>query len=131
MPIPLASKLPYTLHTNRELGLMLKGIKPLAVFADGEGAFPESVVRYLRLFERHIAVGSIVRVDHFSEPTKDRSYTLHTILFALPDEVWRVEAMLELRASEQWGSRESERREGELLGYEDWMNDHFARMLYQ
>ena len=130
MPIPLTSKLPYPLHTNRELGLMLRGIKPLAVFADGKGCFPEAAFRYLRLFDRYVAAGKLVRTDHFEAPNSSRDFTLHTILFALPDEAWRIPAMIEVRSSAQW-SRSHERREGELLGYEDWMNDYFIDLKYQ
>ncbi len=130
MPIPLAGRLPYTLHTNRELGLMLAGRKPLAVFGDGRGRFPAAVVRYLRLFDRHVSAGRIVRRDHFSQQAGTiTTFALHRIFFALPAEEWRIDAMVELKGSATW-SREHERREGELLGYEDWMNDHFLDLFY-
>ncbi|WP_379488021.1 hypothetical protein [Novosphingobium soli] len=129
MPIPLARTLPYTLHTNRELGLMLARRKPLAVFVDGKGHFPASVERYLRLFCRHVADGRFIRRDHFSPPIEGRNYPLHHIYFALPGEQWRIDEMIELKSSLCW-SRDHERREGELLGYEDWMNDHFLDRFY-
>ncbi len=124
MPIPIAARLPYPLHTNRELGMMLAGTKPLARFCDARDQFPAVVIRYLRLFDRHVANGTLVRTDHFAEPTSDRTFALHTILFALPAEVWRIAAMIELHSSPQW-SLAHERKEGELLGYADWMNDHW------
>ena len=74
----LLRSLPYLVHTNRELGLMLAGEKPMASFVDGRGCFPEVVERYLRLFDRHVA----------------------------------------------------ERRQGELLGYADWMNDYWLEFIY-
>ena len=129
MPIPLANRLPYALHTNRELGLMLTGKKPLAVFADGKGCFPGVVVRYLRLFDRHVREGRFIRRDHYSPLSEERAFTLHTILFALPTEEWRIGEMIQLRSSPVW-SREHERREEELLGYEDWMNDYFLSLCY-
>lgn len=129
MPIPLADQLPYTLHTNREFGLMLAGRKPLAVFADGKGCFPDAVVRYLRLFDRHVRDGRIVRRDHFTGPREAQPYLLHRIYFAIPAEAWRIDAMIELKEKKDW-SRDHERREGELLGYEDWMNDHFLARFY-
>jgi hypothetical protein len=129
MPIPLAQKLPYTLHTNRELGLMLTGKKPLACFADAKGRFPEVVWRYLRLFDRHVATGRYVRRDHFSPPNERHDFALHRIMFALPEEEWRIDAMIELKACPEW-TLDHERREGELLGYEDWMNDHFLDLLH-
>ena len=120
-PAPIA-KFPYMLHTNRELGLMLRGIKPLALFNDAKDRFPDVVVRYLRMFDRHVGVGTFIRADHFAEPTHDRAFAVHTILFAQPDESWRISAMIKLRTSPIW-SLAHERREGELLGYADWMND--------
>ncbi|WAJ29882.1 hypothetical protein [Antarcticirhabdus aurantiaca] len=68
MPIPLAAGLSYLPHTNRELGLMLAGRKPLTVFSDGVVCFPDVVLRDLRRFEPHVAQGRIVRSDHVSEP---------------------------------------------------------------
>ena len=120
MPIEFAKTLPYVLHTNRELGLMLSGKKPLAMFADGKDCFPEAVSRYLRLFDRHLATGMLVRRDcHVG--------TIHHIYFALAGEEWRIDAMIELKSKDTW-SENDERREGELLGYEDWMNDHFLAL---
>lgn len=106
---------------------MLAGRKPLAMFVDGEGRFPDVLLRYLRLFDRHVASGRLVRRDHFSRT--DASYISHRVLFALPSEVWRIDAMIELKEFQQW-SREQERREGELLGYETWMNDHWLGLAY-
>ena len=128
MHVGYAKSLPYLLHTNRELGLMLAGKKPLAEFADGSGRFPEVVLRYLRLFDRHVAAGRLVRRDHFHPPENERNYVVHRILFALPEEEWRISAMIDLKSSVDW-SPDHERREGELLGYEDWMNDHFVGLI--
>jgi hypothetical protein len=124
MPINLAKSLPYVLHTNRELGLMLAGKKPLAMFVDGKDCFPEVVCRYLRLFERQVSVGRLVKRDHFEHRRHRYGQIYHHIYFALPGEEWRIDAMIELKSQPIW-SQEFERREGELLGYEDWMNDHF------
>ena len=120
MPIPLAKTLPYILHTNRELGLMLSGKKPMAMFVDVKDFFHPVVSRYLRLFDRHVATGKLVRRDcHVG--------TIHHIYFALAGEEWRIDAMIELKSKDTW-SENDERREGELLGYEDWMNDHFLAL---
>jgi hypothetical protein len=118
---------PYLIHTNRELGLMLAGKKPLATFFDAEGYWPDVLQRYIRMFDRHIANGTLVRRDHFIYPTSNDKRKWHRVLFALPAEEWRIDAMIELMSGDTW-SAERERREGELLGYEDWMNDfHLAR----
>ncbi len=121
--------LPYQVHTNRELGLMLAGKKPLAVFADAEDQFADCLIRYLRHFDRHVLSGRLVRRDHVTPPSNDRPYALRAIFFALPGEEWRIDEMIKLRsnlhADSGW-SATHERREGELLGYEDWMNDYWA-----
>ncbi|OYU73906.1 MAG: hypothetical protein CFE32_19505 [Alphaproteobacteria bacterium PA3] len=109
-------------HTNRELGLMLAGEKPLACFVDGKGRFPDVLIRYLKLFDRHVAAGRLVRLDHFSEATWG---ICHHILFALPGEEWRISKMLDLVLSGGEWNATKERRQGELLGYADWMNDYW------
>ena len=118
--------LPYTVHTNRELGLMLSWEKPFAAFCDAKGQYPALVMRYLRLFDRQVACGHFVRRDHFESAGP---YELHRIMFALPSEVWRFDAYNNLWQSPRWGEEE-ERREGELLGYADWMNDHFLAIKF-
>lgn len=124
----LLTSLPYLVHTNRELGLMLAGKKPLASFADGRDRFPEVVSRYLRLFDRHVASGKIARFDHFSEASWG---DCHHILFALPGEEWRFQAMLDLVLCDEPWTIAHERRQGELLGYDDWMNDYWLTYVYR
>lgn len=130
MLTPILRDLPYLVHTNRELGLMLEGKKPLASFVDGKGCFPEVVTRYIRLFDRHVAGGRIIRLDHFSDVPGKRPYVCHRIVFALPGEEWRMQAMIDLMSSDEAWSPEHERRQGELLGYEDWMNDYWLEFVY-
>ncbi len=108
---------------------MLANKKPLSKFSDGKDCFPDVVERYLRHFDRHVSSGRIIRRDVFSPPNERRSFTLHQIFFALPGEEWRIDAMIELMESPSWGIKQ-ERREGELLGYDDWMNDYFLNSLY-
>jgi hypothetical protein len=124
----MSAERPYIVHTNRELGLMLKGTKPLAMFYDAEGFWPDAVLRYLRLFDKHVASGRFIRRDHFAPPSIDFNYTLHRVFFALPREEWRIDEMIQLKQSHSWSS-EHERREGELLGYEEWMNDFHLNVL--
>ena len=117
---PLATEEPpYRIHTNRELGMMLRGEKPLAVFSDRLGQFPPVVRRYLRLFDNYVAAGRLIRQVEIEPPEGFRSYPLEVIYFALPAEAWRIDSMKELRRSDHW-SLGHERREGELLGYADW-----------
>lgn len=132
------ASLGYQIHTNRELGMMLRREKPLAFFCDVEGAFPEAVLRYLRMFDRHVKLGTLVKREH-REPFEfrgERRVAL-TVFYSLPKETWRIDAMLELRshirATKTW-TAEHERKEGALLGYTSAQNDiwiashsHFGR----
>jgi hypothetical protein len=120
--------LPYVIHTNRELGLMLAGSKPLAMFVDGKDCFPDVMLRYLRMFDRHVRLDRFIRRDHVNEVPASAAPATHRILFALPSEVWRIDAMIALKASSTW-TDEHERREGELLGYDQWMNDYWIAQM--
>jgi hypothetical protein len=126
----LLRSLPYLVHTNRELGLMLKGEKPLASFVDVKDCFPDVVRRYHRMFDRHVAEGRMARLEHFSDENADQPYISHRILFALPGEEWRMQAMLDLMSGTEPWTEKHERRQGELLGYKDWMNDHWLDSIY-
>lgn len=125
----LLNTVPYLIHTNRELGLMLKGAKPLAKFSDVKERFPDAVLRYLRMFDRHVEAGRILRRDEFVE---DKQFgLLHYVYFALPGEEWRIEAMHKLMTGPGRWTRAHEREEGELLGYtpeqiEIWLEQFYA-----
>lgn len=112
--------LPYLVHTNRELGLMLRGAKPLAKFVDHQGHFPDVVLRYIRMFDRHVDAGRLVRRDEIFQSERGH---IHYIYFALPGEEWRIQAMIDLFKSPGPWSREKEREEGSLLGYTDEQNE--------
>jgi hypothetical protein len=112
--------LPYLLHTNRELGLMLRGTKPLAFFSYIDGNEVDCVLRYMRMFDRHVAAGRFGKREQIS-PVNGLLY--RQVFYTLPNEGWRVDAMLELLALPGAWSNERERRYGALLGYEDWQND--------
>ena len=103
--------------------MMLRGTKPLACFSDGYGMFCEAVLRYFRLFDRHVASGRFVKREYVTT-IKGQDHRLHVILYALSAEQWRIDAMIELRATLMW-SVACEHREGELLGYSNEENDHW------
>ena len=127
--------LPYKVHTNSELGLMLKGIKPLAIFSDSYEIFLESLVRYLRCFDRCVDEGmltrwELVRPMHF--PHRPDIRGIHHVYYTLPGEEWRASAMRDLLDSDGPWSAEREREFGRLLGYTDAQNDIWAeRYPYQ
>ncbi len=120
-------QLPYMVHTNRELGLMLRGIKPLAFFMGTVGREPEICVRYWRMFDRHVAAGRLIK-RQIIEPYPGLPHMEgRTLLYALPGQEWRIEAMLALRNEPGAWSDDRERRFGSLLGYEDWQNDYWLK----
>ncbi|KQM49046.1 hypothetical protein ASE69_09520 [Sphingomonas sp. Leaf208] len=115
--------LPYLVHTNRELGLMLRGIKPMTMFSDIVGREPECVLRYLRLFDRHVDAGRFER-RIIDEPVPLRpDWQSRRIFYTLPGEAWRIDAMSELITHYGGWTNDHERSFGMLLGYEDWQND--------
>ena len=102
---------------------MLKGVKPLSYFHIVIDKDSDGLVRYLRLFDRHANAGRLVRraVD---EPLRDLPELMgRKLFFALPGQEWRIEAMLSLLELRGPWTQDRERRQGELLGYEDWQND--------
>ncbi len=123
----------YELHTNRELGLMLRRQKPLAIFSDVEGTFPEVVLRYLRMFDRHVLAGEFVKAEHRHRfNLRGELRVILMILYALADEAWRIDEMIELHEQPSIRTAEDERRFGTLLGYTDEQNDiwiarHYAK----
>lgn len=125
-------QLPYLVHTNRELGLMLRGVKPLSYFMEVVDHEPDICIRYWRMFDRHVAAGRLIRREVI-EAAPDRSeLQCRKLLYALPGHEWRIEAMLLLVKEPRGWSDDRERRFGELLGYEGWQNDywlthHFSR----
>jgi len=121
--------LPYLVHTNRELGLMLRGQKPMACFMDFPEIMPECVVRYLRMFDRYVEQGRFSKRLHIHHITaKGCPYPeCHEIFYTLPGEEWRVQAKLDLYNSPESWSASHERKLGELLGYTDWQIDFWLR----
>jgi hypothetical protein len=102
---------PYLVHTNFELALMLDGRKPFAMFSDEESS---GVLKKIRAYFRpYVDRGVIIeRV----EPFVDSKFRLVRILYALPKEEWRFDAYIELMSERRW-TDESEYRLGRLLGY--------------
>lgn len=106
-------------HEGKELGLMLAGTKPLAMFSDVvEGAFwfPEAD------FAPHVAAGRILRFEDVTPPRAD-GYAIRRLFYCLPGEEWRVEAARELQdrpahRDQPW-TDEYDRAMGRLLGYRE------------
>ncbi len=130
--IPL-DDLPYQVHTNRELALMLKGEKPLSVFhleAPYENSAYQDVERF---FEPHVASGQLVHREVTDEGCIQSLDDVRTVLYALPNEAWRIDAYLLLtNVARRSGWNEGfERMEGRLLGYTEEQNDLFMEFMRQ
>jgi len=118
-------QLPYLVHTNRELGLMLRGMKPLAYFMNVVGREPDICIGYWRMFDRHVAVGRLIRREMIEALSDQPPLACRKLFYALPGHEWRIDAMLMLLNEPGAWSDDRERRFGELLGYEQRQNDHW------
>jgi hypothetical protein len=118
--------LPYQIHTNRELAMMLAGTKPLAMFyenvpADGVWTIPED------LFELHVASGRFVQRDlvWLDKRLPPGVKGIRYVFYSLAVEAWRIDAFIALKtaaALSGYGSETLERLEGALFGYAEWQN---------
>lgn len=120
--------LPYQVHTDRELALMLEGTKPFAAFSEkyplstDDSAIPE------RLFDRYVAEGRFVKREYV-ETRMLEGHRARRVLYARSNEAWRIDAYILLwHTGQVTGWNESlERMEGFLLGYEEWQTDAYIR----
>jgi len=119
-------------HEGRELELMLAGTKPLAMFIEvlpaEAGLIPEAA------FAPHVRSGRLVMREIITPasgvPDCPEGLSVRHVLYALPEEAWRIEAMLlvcGVAASIRRWDEGLERVTGKLLGYEDWQIDAFLR----
>ncbi len=124
---------PYLIHTEFELALMLEGRKPFAAFGD---AYPSDCFEaWMALFDPFVEEGRFVRriIDQpFPSPKRNASGEtvegIRSVYFALRGEEWRIEAWIETwKTAALSGWNEAlERRQGELLGYTEWQRDWWA-----
>jgi hypothetical protein len=123
---------PYLVHTNFELPLMLEGRKPLAIFSD---SYPCDLLDELeQRFAPYVDAGRFVlRIvdDPFPEDSPWRRNGIvgvRQLYYALPAEEWRIDAIIlmwKVAAAMRWNAT-LERFQGALLGYEDWQCDWWA-----
>jgi hypothetical protein len=129
---------PYEVHTDRELQLMLSRGKPLAHFSEAYPPEPAEEVIPRAAFAPHVADGTF-EMREFVElrrgPPIPRALqvrgSLH-VFYARPDQAWRIEAyiaMLSAAARAGW-SEGFERLQGFLLGYSEAETDaHIEHLL--
>lgn len=123
--------LPYQIHTNRELILMLAGTKPLAVFTGEYPPLPDIEEIPERLFDSYVATGRFVKREYVEPKRYGRSLGIRRILYSLPSESWRIDAyiLMQLTASKTGWNESFERMEGSLLGYAEWQNDAYIEFV--
>ncbi|GFE86050.1 hypothetical protein GCM10011488_10040 [Steroidobacter agaridevorans] len=128
-------QLPYKVHTNRELLMMLAGTKPLAVFHDCHPSRrPPFEVIPENFYAPYVESGRFIMREVIAPSTDPRTTLgVRTVLYALPTEQWRIDAYLLLRQTGfKYGWSETcERMEGSLLGYTDEQNDIFIERIYR
>jgi hypothetical protein len=114
--------LTYKVHTNRELLMMLERRKPLAVFDVGPTRDADE-----EHFAQHVAIGRFIQ--HQQDGTDGR----RQVFYALPGEEWRIDAYIDLckQAAQSGWSEGFERRQGQLLGYEDWQIEMYIETIYR
>ena len=116
-------------HEGRELELMLSGRKPLALFYAIES---ETWILPEEQFDRHVAMGKIVKADFLFKPTNPAAPMVKCVLYALPSETARVPEAAEILRTvfEELTAPtdDQERALGRLLGYTE---DDIALFLSQ
>jgi hypothetical protein len=126
----LTDDLPYKVHTNRELALMLKREKPLSVFSERLPSNPEFELIPERFFAPYVEAG----LFHNAECVilDARGSENRFVFYAARGEEWRINAYILLKKTailSGW-SEGFERMEGSLLGYEDWQNDVYIKQVF-
>ena len=121
---------PYIIHTNQELELMLKGVKPLAVFCvdnkiDDIDAFTKQEAQSNQDFESYVKNGQL-HEDHI-RIFCDSAYIFDYYAYTLPNEKWRSTAyfvlMSMLHKENRWCDN-MEYLSGTLLGYTQEQNNY-------
>jgi hypothetical protein len=126
----VTDELPYKVHTNRELWLMLKGEKPLAVFSERLPSNPDFELIPERFFAPHVEKGLFLVFE--GAITDARGAQTRFVFYAKKGEEWRIEAYMLLKRTAIFSgwSEGFERMEGSLLGYEDWQNDAYIEIVF-
>lgn len=123
-------ELPYPVHTNRELALMLTGDKPLAAFSESYPSTMDHEFIPERRFDPYVKDGLFLKKEYILREKDGRE--TRVVLYSRKGEEWRMEAYILLKkiAEKSGWSEGFERMEGSLLGYEEWQNDIYIETVY-
>ncbi|WP_124616752.1 hypothetical protein [Burkholderia sp. Bp9143] len=80
--------LPYQVHTNRELALMLDGMKPFAAFREEYPSLADESVIPEQLFDLYVADGRFIKREYV-ETKILKGFRARRVLYARPDEAAR------------------------------------------
>jgi hypothetical protein len=130
--------LSYPVHTNRELALMLRGHKPLAVFQtpyphdEQAPGIPEAAFAPYVTSRRFAMREYVIPSSRLSFGVPAELDGIRVVLYATKDEEWRIDAyiMLEEAAARAGWSEAVIRMEGRLLGYEAWQIDEYIGLIH-
>jgi hypothetical protein len=120
---------PYLVHTNYELPMLLEGTKPFARMGE---EYPPFEHQDEDRFDRYVAGGMLhkeIVIEPFTRPMRGpfgQSYDgIRHVYYTRIGEEWRIPAWkLVMAASKKSGWNEHyERLEGMLLGYTEWQMD--------
>jgi len=128
--------LPYKVHTNRELRLMLEGSKPLSFFysrdlTGADGQFNnQPFQRYVR--RKIISEFRNIVYDKDEEGNCKNTGVLY-VTYTLPGEEWRAKALILLKETHSYcrWNEGMERMEGVLLGYTKEQIDYYIKNFYK
>ncbi|MET4485851.1 hypothetical protein [Bradyrhizobium sp. LA7.1] len=81
-------QLPDLVHTNRELGLMLRETKPLDYFMDIVGHEPDICIRNWRMFDRLVAEGRFIRRELIEACSDSPQLECRRLFYTLPGNEW-------------------------------------------
>jgi hypothetical protein len=121
--------IPYLVHTNYELFLLLDGTKQLACELD---LYPPYEHYREEFFDRYVSEGTLhkeIFVQPFAKPLKMPDGRVYIgereVCYARKGQEWRISAWRLVRAAfkkSRWND-DFERLQGMLFGYEEWQMD--------
>lgn len=88
------TQLPYTIHTRRELIMMLRGEKPFAAFMDSFPSFAEFEIIPESRFDPYVESGLFIKKEYLVDERTERQ--ARRVLYAARGEEWRIEAAMQL-----------------------------------
>jgi len=113
-------------HTGRELELMLKRAKPLAMFYDNPNEATDPPLVPEAEFDPYVSSGAFEKATRIftlaMDPRTGKAYRVRYVLYALTEEKWRIPALflaIETSLKITMPNEAIDRIKSSLLGYTD------------